>query len=177
MHTHLYMHTHTCSLAISRAAQQKQGGDVVAPWLAQGEVPEAAEIKQAAPAEAEGEKESPWGAEQADKAAVSGEPQPLAQDPLAAAKKPQEFSPLELAASGIVTVLPGDMPQLGPAQSFMISSVFDKGQQQLRQPEGVDAANLAAQLLEEQQEGQVLRESIEPSATGEKLNALVCSTI
>lgn len=70
-----------------------------------------------------------------------------------------------------VHALPGDLPQLGPAQTFMISSMFgdEDAQQQglsVRASGGsLDAASLAARLMEEQQE-QLHKMSAGPEATG-----------
>ncbi|KAF5840337.1 hypothetical protein DUNSADRAFT_17033 [Dunaliella salina] len=79
----------------------------------------------------------------------------LAATPAAAAAErphPGEPSALALAASGMLTALPGDQPALGPAQTYLLSSLFSESGEV--PPLGVDSAKLMAQLLEQQQVGE-----------------------
>eukprot|EP00967_Tisochrysis_lutea_P000093 scaffold135_cov19-Tisochrysis_lutea.AAC.2 len=65
---------------------------------------------------------------------------------------PDEPSAIALAASGMLTALPGDQPALGPAQTYLLSSLFQESGDM--PPLGVDPAKLMANLLEQQQDGE-----------------------
>ncbi len=98
--------------------------------------------------------------QQAAAAAAAGQERGAAPQEAPAEPQPEEPSPYAMLASGLLHTLPGDQPTIGPAQTFLLSSLFQEGaDEEQQQPVGsssqlgVDPAMLAARLMEEKLEG------------------------